>query len=384
MPFSATPASTADSIGFLLDETSTQLTVPSGSTSFFSDEHQVAKPLGLDFRLWLGAARQFHPRRLAVLRPAVKFLARALIEPKLTTTWLARLHQPDVLGLSMVRPRLFTKLQRPYVSSVWSPATRCAALLGHYDALVQVLGPAGRMAIYRDSLPLLQLLNLSGTRRTSVTLTYRDQFEKEGELTLALNDVESGLMLAGITFCMPLKAGQRKMVIGGLQASPDPLTRTLIHDFAKDCHGMRPKALALWCLQELAAIWQVEQIQAIDDSHHIYRHSHKRRSFAASYDEFWAESDGQPLVGGGWELPLRLRERSRQELKPNRRKAHELRYAMLGRISPIFRARLRTLAPGGPHAESLPLPPNGVYAGEPLAPKALQVHSKELLVFRAA
>lgn len=92
----------------------------------------------------------------------------------------------------------------------------------------------------------------------------------------------------------------------------------------------------------------MSQIQAVDDDQHIYRHWRKRRDFASSYDEFWTESDGRRLPGGGWELPLRLRARSREELKANRRKAHERRYAMLGQLQPILLAAVQAHAPEVP------------------------------------
>ena len=219
--------------------------------------------------------------------------------------------------------------------------------MGHYDALARFFAPAARAAIYHEGLDLVRLTGSAPGRKLDVRLVYRDQFEKEGELTLVIVDVATGLTLAGLTFSVVFNAGQRIVIIGGLQANPDPRMRDLIHDAAKDYHGLRPKALALWCLQELAALWQVGQIQAVGDEQHIYRHSHKRREFAASYDEFWAESDGHRLSGGGsWELPLELRPRTREELKPSRRKAHERRYALLAALRPVLRHAAASLAPG--------------------------------------
>jgi len=230
---------------------------------------------------------------------------------------------------------------------------RCAALLGHYDALPRLLAADVRAAIYGTGFELIRLNPAVSGRNLVVRLFYADQFEKEGELTLGLDDAESGLTLAGITFTLVRNGIQRLVIIGGLQASPDPRTRTLINDVAKAMHGLRPKAFVLWCLQELAAMWEVEQIQAVGDESHIYRHWRKKREFAASYDEFWAESDGQVLPGGGsWELPLRLRPRSREELKPSRRKAHERRYEMLEALKAILGRTVTSLIPGAPSSTS--------------------------------
>jgi uncharacterized protein VirK/YbjX len=296
---------------------------------------------------WVTAGRILSYGPASGLRQQLKFFVRALGQPRLTHAWLARLVQPDLAPLWIAHPRLATKLQRPYLCCAWGALERFGALMGHYDALARFFAPAARAAIYRDGLDLIRLTSSASGRKLDVRLLYRDQFEKEGELTLVIQDVATGLTLAGLTFSAVHNAGQRIIIIGGLQASPDPRMRDLIHDVAKEYHGLRPKALALWCLQELASHWQIGQIQAVGDEQHIYRHAHKRREFAASYDEFWAESDGQRLPGGGsWELPLELRPRTREELKPSRRKAHERRYALLAALRPVLRNAAESLAPG--------------------------------------
>ena len=283
---------------------------------------------------WIAAASLLTIGETFRLRAPLKFFVRALAQPRLTHAWLARIIQPDLAELWAAHPRLATKLQRPYVSCQWTRLERFAALMGHYDSLTRVLSPKARRAAYDGGLSLVRLATPVSGRALDVRLVYRDQFEKEGELTLVIHDVATDLILAGITFCMAYNDSRRLMVVGGLQASPDPRMRDLIHDIAKECHGFRPKALALWCLQVLASKWGIAQIQAVGDEQHIYRHAHKRRDFSACYDEFWSESDGHRLSAGSWELPLELRVRSREELKPNRRKTHERRYAMLAALEP--------------------------------------------------
>ena len=294
---------------------------------------------------WVAAGRILSFGSVGQVRQPLKFYLRAVRQPRLTHAWLARLVQPDIAPLWAAHPRLATKLQRPYLCCAWSPLERFGALMGHYQALTRCFAPAARVAIYQEGLPLLRLIHPDSDRQLEVRLAYHDQFEKEGELTLVIQDVGTGLTLAGLTFSLVSHAGQRVLIIGGLQASPDPRMRDIIHAVAKEHHGLRPKALALWCLQELASVWQISQIQAVGDGQHIYRHTHKRREFAARYDDFWAESDGTRLPGGGsWELPLQLRTRPREELKPSRRKAHERRYAMLAALRPVLAKAARSLA----------------------------------------
>lgn len=314
------------------------------------------------------AAAQIHPVSTGGwLRQRVKFLLRAFSQPHYTRAWLARLVQPDLAPLWAARPRLATKLQRPYLCCEWGVPERFAALLGHYDALTEISSIRAREKIYHGGLVFLHLSHAVSSRHLVLRLAYRDQFEKEGELTLELVDSSSALILAGITFTLTCSGEKRAIIIGGLQASPDPRMRDLIHDVAKEMHGLRPKAFLLWCLQQLGTRWKISELQAIDDAHHIYRHWRKRRAFAASYDEFWIESDGQRLPEGGWRLPLQLHARSRAELKPSRRKAHERRYAMFAALRPQLLAALDSLTPAVPTNTMSANPLEFVYSNQETA-----------------
>ncbi len=290
----------------------------------------------------LQAARTLHPAKAPkAWRGRAKFMARAALHLGLTRTWLARLGRHPAGSLWQVRPRLASKLQRPYVHRDWTVAERLTALESHYDVIGSLISGGALDAIYRRGLTLLRL-EAAGGRALQIRLLYADQFEKEGELTLAVVDDQTGLELATLTFCLVEADGNRSIWIGGLQANPALQTRFLINEVTKEMHGLRPKALALWCLRQLAQAWGIDRLRAIADAHHIYRHSHKRRSFAACYDEFWAESCGL-RQSDGWELPLDVAERPAEEIKASRRKAHARRYAMLNDLAQTLAHAIATL-----------------------------------------
>jgi len=253
------------------------------------------------------------------------------------------------------RPRLVSKLQRPYVHCRWDVAARLDAVLSHYDILREILSTSAMESLYRGGITLVRLQRLAG-RTVDVRLVYRDQFEKEGELTITVEDVETHLTLAGLTFCLVSDSDRRVAWIGGIQACKDPRIRGLIHDVAKDMHGMRPKALALWCLRQLSDPWQVEQLRSIADGSHVYRHWHKRRDIEAKYDEFWTESGGILQDDGDWDLPVSVPPRPREDIKPSRRKAHERRYAMLAELRAELLAAFSTLTPEAASEEAHALP----------------------------
>jgi uncharacterized protein VirK/YbjX len=308
-----------------------------------------ALPLGSTYlSFWSASARAHAAEIKGGLRRRARFFLRAMSQPRLTRAWLARLVQPDISPLWAARPRLALKLQRPYVSCAWDSATRFAALTRHYEILCQVLAPEVRAAVYGDGLDIVRVTHPESGTQWDLRLFYHDKFEREGEMTLALREVKTGVMIASLTFCLAHNSGKRIAIIGGMQSSRDPRTRGLIHDAAKCLCGMRPKALLVWCLQQLAGPWQLTQIQAVGDGQHVWRHWTKQMEIAASYDEFWRECDGRSLPGGGsWDLPLKNTVRPRGELKPSRRKMHERRYALLDALHPTLLSTFANLAPTG-------------------------------------
>jgi len=283
-----------------------------------------------------------------------KFLLRGLAHRRETQAWLERLAQPDLRPLWQSRPRLALKLQRGYLQKEWDVPHRLRALTGHYEVLPECISARGRQQIFSGG---LRLLDLSGStaspagvpefpgHKLEISLLYQDQFEKEGELTLAVADAATGLALANLSFCLAVENGRRVIWIGGIQAKGDPRTRALIRDAAKSCHGLRPKALAVWCLRELAHCWNVARIYAVDDASQVCRRRKARAGFLASYDEFWTECDGFQHPDNSWELPLTVPRRARADLRPCRRKEHERRYAMLDAVQPQLRAAVAELAP---------------------------------------
>jgi uncharacterized protein VirK/YbjX len=301
---------------------------------------------------WTAAAVGHPPATAGWRQKRAKFLLRAAWQRQATRTWVDRLARPEAQAMWLARPRLTSKLQRPYLCRSWGLSERVAALTAHYAILEGLLAPAAREQVYGEGLTLVRLVHAASGRRVDLRLVYRDQFEKEGDLSLTVEDVDSRLMLAGLTFCLLGDGSRRTAWIGGIQASADPRTRGLIADVAKEMHGFRPKAFALWALRQLAGPWQVEQLRAAGDGEHVFRHWHKQEpEFEASYDEFWAESGGRTHAAGGWELPRVIPRRRREDLKPSRRKAYERRYSMLTELRAELLGAAAAIAPQGAMAD---------------------------------
>ncbi len=276
-----------------------------------------------------------------------KFVARAFLNPGLTRRWYQYLSRPGMAPLASGRPRVFAKLQRPYIASSFDAARRLAILEAHYDftatrlstdALAEICAPAGLV---------LCTLHHESTGPVSVRFLYTDKYEKEGELTLGIYAREPARLVTAASFSVSRAAdGTPGFLVGGLQANNKADQLDVIRDVTKEMWGLRPKAFALWGVQAVAEAWDVPSIRGVGDSQHVYRHFQKRRDVAASYDEFWKESDGTDDGTGFFVLPPRYVPRPIEEIKANKRSQYRKRYALLDGLAADLRVALDRVRPG--------------------------------------
>ncbi len=192
-------------------------------------------------------------------------------------------------------------------------------------------------------LPILTILCPRSGRELTILLFNRAEpasAPSARKLALEVRDTDSGLSLSTLVLELVPDGGRMGLFITGLQFGSDPRTRGLIRDTTREMYGLRPKALAFWSVQQLAAIWNISRIGAAGGGARALL-----SGLTAGPDQFWRECDGRSLADGNWELPLRMAVRSRAELKPNRRSMYESRYAMLKRLRPGLLAAALALAP---------------------------------------
>ena len=263
-----------------------------------------------------------------------KFLVRAGLHTRATRTLLQRLTSPFVSELWTVRPRLGSKLQRPYIHAKWSVEDRLSALAAHYDYLPTILSQSQAIAIYRDGVSLVRLQGGPKMRSFLIRLSYSNQFEKVGEMTLSIVDVETHTSLANLTFTLVDQGDVRTLCIGGIQAGTEPWTRALVQTAAKELHGLRAKALALWCVRHLAKPWAINGITAVSDSVQVTKRSKRRSETSVLYDGFWEMSGGSLAADSTWELPLELPSRSLAGLTPPQIRNYQARSR--AQLTPFF------------------------------------------------
>jgi hypothetical protein len=275
-----------------------------------------------------------HPgRHLGSLCKQTKHCVRGLVFARHTKDWFEMLQRPELVAVAGHHPYLFQKLQRPYLHRALNTCQRWQALQQHYQFVIAQFSPVVRQEIYATPGKLLAVLPLEGVGNFGLRLSCSRQ-EKEGDLVIGLVNLDTGAVLFTLAFSITQwETEPKKIFIGGLQGNKQACDKELIIAITRKLHGLRPKALLLFALQELCGRWGITRLRAVSDTMHIYRHWQKRKQVASSYNEWWVESGGQLAADGNFDLPATFIPREIATLKVNKRPVYKRRYQMLAEIA---------------------------------------------------
>ena len=269
----------------------------------------------------------------------VKYCLRGLAYPRCTKEWFDLLQTPELAVIVNNHPCLFHKIQRPYLNRSLNTHQRVEALRQHYGFVAAHFPPRLMREIYTTPGLLLATIRTAEIGCFDVRLGFSDK-QKEGDLSIGLSDQKSGAELFTLSFSFSkYQAGHKEIFIGGLQGHT-LAGKELVVSITRHLHGLRPKALLVFVLQQLAVHWGISQLRAVSNSQHIYRHFQKRRKFRASYDEFWIECGGRLAEDGMFDLPVAFVPREISTIRANKRQMYRRRYAMLSAIAEQIRSRM--------------------------------------------
>ena len=283
-------------------------------------------------------ARLVHPGRgLAGALKRGKYCLRGLAFARSTTEWFKFLRRHGLHELAGKHPHLFHKLQRPYLNRKFDTRQRLDALQQHYRFALDHFPPSALTEIHQGEGMLLADVRGQGLEGLGLYLVSSCWGQKEGDLMITLKEHGARNVLFSLSFSV-LEFAQ--IFIGGLQGRKT-LEKELVVSVTRSLHGLRPKALLLFALQQLAETWDIHRIRAISDDLQVYRHLQKRRTIQACYDEFWTESGGVPAADGVFDLPGRFQPRDLAAIKASKRKMYQRRYEMLEGLAAQIQLRMR-------------------------------------------
>lgn len=244
----------------------------------------------------------------------LKFFARALLSPRLTTQLLGILANNSLLAeILSAQPHLPCKLHRPYLAANMSKSQALCALKDHYSLFKNCLPMPVFLGALSKKPYLLTTFTGKNEERYTLCLSSFDKLNKEGETTVLLADGK-GEILALVTFSLIFYKQQKTLFIGGLQGAAPHVPHETIQANTKACHGLFPKRLVIEAICRLAELMEMSQIVAVGKTTHIYQNwryrQKKKNSFLADYDSFWLSLSGKQTADGYFVLPGVIKRKS--------------------------------------------------------------------------
>ena len=273
----------------------------------------------------------------------LKFLIRSLLFWSSTHRMLEALSgRDDFDRLLASQITLPSKTHRQYLMRGLNASDRADAIVSHYQwidglkdsALAQALTSPQEQPIvqFQAKNDALYTVNASSARKA----------EREGESTLWLRDSDD-TVLASLTFSVARSHGQPVLVIGGLQGPRRNVSREVIKQATRACHGLFPKRVLMEVIFQLAARSNIKALFAVSDEGHVFRalryRLSKGRHFHASYDEFWDSLNGKKLSPFCWQLPLEMERKSLDEIASKKRAEYRRRFELLDTLAASITSR---------------------------------------------
>ena len=267
----------------------------------------------------------------------LKFFLRALLYWPSTTRMLDALsRREDFLRLLKAQKTLPSKTHRQYLVRNLSPADRAEAIVHHYAWVDSLPGVTLASAFTSPTQqPILHFHARDEARYTIYAAAARTA-EREGEATLWLRD-ENDTLLASVTFCVVKQNGHYALAIGGLQGTLREVSRDVIKNATRACHGLFPKRILMETVFSLAEQSDIKALYGVSNEGHVFRALRYRLSkgkvFHASYDEFWKSLDGKPCSSLLWQLPLRMERKSLESIASKKRAEYRRRFQLLDEVA---------------------------------------------------
>lgn len=273
----------------------------------------------------------------------LKFLLRSLLFWSSTHRMLEALSRRDdfdqLLASQITLP---SKTHRQYLMRGMNANDRAEAIVSHYEWIDSLKDASLVKALTGPQEQSIVEFHAKEGVSYNVNAMNASKAEREGECTLWLRDNENTL-LASLTFCVARENSQPVLVIGGLQGPRRSVSRDVIKQATRACHGLFPKRVLMEVLFQLATLSGINAIYAVSDEGHIFRalryRLSKGRHFHASYDEFWESIDGKKLSTFRWQLPLQMERKSLEEIASKKRAEYRRRFELLDEIEASVKSR---------------------------------------------
>jgi len=251
------------------------------------------------------------------------------------SAWVDFLLKPENRRFSDTNPMLWHRTLLGYMSTRWDGRKTVQVLTGSYRFALNHPGPMLAALQARTEQPIASVELEEDRGRILVSIHSDDRFRREGEWTVRVRWDQAEGELCSIAFSVEEVDGRWIAYIGALQGGSGANEES-IKAAAKAFHGVRPKAMAVFALQEIISTLGVSRLLGAGNSIQMSNAKHlipvPWNKISFNYDAMWAEAGAKPAEEGWFELPLRETRRTREEIKVNKRPLYARRYAFFDRM----------------------------------------------------
>ena len=264
-----------------------------------------------------------------------KSLFYVLVNPAFASKWYKTLSSSENLSIIQRFPKVYLKPFRSYLSIQWEKGQRAKVVLDTYRFINKI----GLTEFFSFGIKteIAQIETINGFVFT-LFLEHDYRFRKEGELTFSLEYGSLGERIVSAAFSFEeIKEGSWACRIGCVQGhnKSDEYISKIAQKFL---HGLRPKSLIIYSIQEFTRNLMITEIYGAGDSIQAYRgkhliHLHRKHSIEFDYNKFWSESGGEPTNDGWYKLPFVPLRKNDCDIKSAKRAMYHRRYSMLDELS---------------------------------------------------
>jgi uncharacterized protein VirK/YbjX len=257
---------------------------------------------------------------------------------KFSLTWFDTLVAAEYSFIFKLRPRLYIKPFRTYISTRWNKEKKLKVIFDSYRFMKSKQAVFSQL-VNENKSAVLAHFPLDEENIASLVLGYDDQFRKEGEVVLSLECEQLGGRLVSVAFSFEeVEANKWVCWVGCVQGHSLKNMGKATKSVQKLMHGLRPNSFIMTALQDLCRSLDCAAIYCVADSHHSYRKKHAihlpwRHTIGFDYDGFWLEVGAQKEANDWFNLPLLRARKEMSELKTKKRAMYRKRYAMLDEMA---------------------------------------------------
>jgi uncharacterized protein len=242
--------------------------------------------------------------------------------------WYALLNSPILTPIVLYRPRLYVKPFRVYLSTKWAIAQRIKVINDTYRFLKE----KHIMHLIKEGSTTIANFVLKDESIGIITIGYDEKFRKEGELVIEFHHQQLGNIITAASFSVEQLNEKWVCRIGCIQGEKNTQDNA-IKNLQNAMHGLRPKVLTIFIIQQLCNALQIEAIYGAGDAIQAFRKKHAihlpwLHKIGFNYDKIWQEEGGVVGKDGWFLLPIIPKRKPIAEVKTHKRAYYNRRYAL--------------------------------------------------------